>query len=199
MKHGFCRKMVLLKGFFDCSYIFLFSIRCVKLAQVFLLYAVFTVPHELNPFALRNKKCFYDLLFRAVKETILELAANPKRLGADIGVVAVLHTWGQALTDHPHIHCIVTGGGYNQAVRRWKPCSNGFPLSSCLKNAHLPFAQAPNSPPKQLSADGGNFIKPIPHGLCQLPAALFNTAHPKRFRDEIMLLSLRIDRLVLGD
>jgi len=100
--------------------------RLQELLPIGYFHAVFTVPHELNPFALRNKKCFYDLMFRAVKETLLELAANPKRLGADIGVVSVLHTWGQTLMDHPHIHCIVTGGGYDQNKRRWKPCSNGF-------------------------------------------------------------------------
>jgi predicted Zn-ribbon and HTH transcriptional regulator len=100
--------------------------RLRELLPVGYFHVVFTVPHELNPFALRNKKCFYDLLFRAVKETMLELAANPKRLGADIGVVAVLHTWGQALTDHPHIHCIVPGGGYDQTSKRWKPCLNAF-------------------------------------------------------------------------
>ena len=100
--------------------------RLQELLPVGYFHVVFTVPHELNPFALRNKKCFYDLLFRAVKETMLELAANPKRLGADIGVVAVLHTWGQALTDHPHIHCIVPGGGYDQSSKRWKPCRNAF-------------------------------------------------------------------------
>jgi hypothetical protein len=100
--------------------------RLQELLPIGYFHAVFTIPHELNPFALRNKKCFYDLMFRAVKETLLELAANSKRLGADIGVVAVLHTWGQTLTDHPHIHCIVTGGGYDQSAQRWKPCSNGF-------------------------------------------------------------------------
>jgi hypothetical protein len=97
-----------------------------ELLPVGYFHVVFTVPHELNPVALRNKKCFYDLMFRAVKETMLELAANPKRLGADIGIVAVLHTWGQTLTDHPHIHCIVPGGGYDQTSMRWKPCRNGF-------------------------------------------------------------------------
>jgi hypothetical protein len=100
--------------------------RLQELLPIGYFHAVFTIPHELNPFALRNKQRFYDLMFRAVKETLLELAANPKRLGADIGVVAVLHTWGQNLMDHPHIHCIVTGGGYNTSARRWKPCSNGF-------------------------------------------------------------------------
>jgi hypothetical protein len=100
--------------------------RLQELLPIGYFHAVFTIPHELNPFALRNKQHFYDLMFRAVKETLLELAANPKRLGADIGVVAVLHTWGQTLMDHPHIHCIVTGGGFDQCAERWKPCSNGF-------------------------------------------------------------------------
>jgi predicted Zn-ribbon and HTH transcriptional regulator len=100
--------------------------RLQELLPVGYFHVVFTVPHELNPYALRNKKCFYDLMFRAVKETMLELADNPRRLGADIGIVAVLHTWGQTLTDHPHIHCIVPGGGYDQRTNRWKPCANAF-------------------------------------------------------------------------
>ena len=100
--------------------------RLGELLPIGYFHAVFTIPHELNPFALRHKKCFYDLMFRAVRETLLELAANSKRLGADIGVVAVLHTWGQTLVEHPHIHCIVTGGGFDQSAQRWKPCPNGF-------------------------------------------------------------------------
>jgi hypothetical protein len=74
-------------------------------------HAVFTVPAELNPFALRNKKAFYDLLHKSVAETMQELAADQKYLGADIGFISVLHTWGQNMMDHPHIHCIVPGGG----------------------------------------------------------------------------------------
>ena len=89
-------------------------------------HVVFTVPHRLNPFALRNKKVFYDLMFRAVKETLLQLAADSRRLGADIGFVTVLHTWGQNLCDHPHIHCIVPGGGYDEQRQRWKASGNGF-------------------------------------------------------------------------
>ena len=81
--------------------------RLAELLPVGYFHVVFTIPHELNPFALRNKKVFYNLMFRAVKETLMDLAGDPKRLGADIGFVTVLHTWGQNLADHPHIHCII--------------------------------------------------------------------------------------------
>jgi hypothetical protein len=86
---------------------------------------VFTLPHQLAPFALRNKAVFYALMFRAVKETLLTLAHDPKRLGATVGFVTVLHTWGQTLVDHPHIHCIIPGGGLTQS-QRWKPCEKKF-------------------------------------------------------------------------
>jgi hypothetical protein len=102
------------------------SDRLEELLPVGYFHAVFTIPSELNPFALRNKKVFYDLMFRAVKETILELGANEKHLGADMGFVAVLHTWGQTLVDHPHIHCIVPGGGFDPVAKRWKAATGGF-------------------------------------------------------------------------
>jgi hypothetical protein len=89
-------------------------------------HVVFTIPRQLNPFALRNKRVFYNLMFRAVKETILELSANTKYLGADMGFIAVLHTWGQTLTDHPHIHCIVPAGGYDSRHKRWKAVKGDF-------------------------------------------------------------------------
>ena len=102
------------------------SDRLDELLPVGYFHVVFTIPSELNGFALRNQKVFYDLLFRAVKETMLELAANPARLGADIGFVALLHTWGQTMMDHPHVHCIVPGGGYDAVRGRWKASRNGF-------------------------------------------------------------------------
>jgi hypothetical protein len=74
-------------------------------------HVVFSVPHELNVLALENPRCFYDLLFAAASATLLEVAANPKRLGADIGIIAILHTWGQNLLLHPHLHCVVPAGG----------------------------------------------------------------------------------------
>src|SRR6202030_3470877 len=70
-------------------------------------HVVFTVPHELNVLALENPRVFYDLLFTASAQTLLEIASDPKHLGAEIGVVAILHTWGQNLLLHPHIHCVI--------------------------------------------------------------------------------------------
>jgi len=100
--------------------------RIDELLPVGYYHAVFTIPHELNPFAVRNRAVFYRLHFRAVKETLLELAHDEKRLGGDIGIIAVLHTWGQNLMDHPHIHCIVPGGAIDEKRSKWKSCKNRF-------------------------------------------------------------------------
>jgi hypothetical protein len=100
--------------------------RLQEILPVGYFHVVFTIPQQLYPFALRNKKHFYNCMFRAVKETLLELAADPKRLNADIGFVCVLHTWGQSLVEHPHIHCIVPGGGFNAAANSWRAAQNGF-------------------------------------------------------------------------
>ena len=75
------------------------------------LHVVFTLPHRLVPLVLRNKKVLYDLLFRTSAETLLEVARNPRRLGAEIGFFSVLHTWSQKLSAHPHVHCVVPAGG----------------------------------------------------------------------------------------
>jgi len=82
-------------------------------------HVVFTVPHQLNVLALTSPAGFYDLLFSATAQTLLEVAANPKRLGADIGLLAILHTWGQNLLLHPHIHCLVPAGGLSPDRTRW--------------------------------------------------------------------------------
>jgi len=82
-------------------------------------HVVFTVPHELNVFALENPRLFYDLLFTASAQTLLEIASDPKHLGAEIGVIGILHTWGQNLLLHPHIHCVVPAGGLAPDHRRW--------------------------------------------------------------------------------
>lgn len=87
-------------------------------------HVVFTIPQELNPLALRNQKVMYDLLFRAASETLRELGDD--RLGGRIGVMAILHTWGQNLMDHPHIHCVVPGGGLSTDGHRWVSCRKGF-------------------------------------------------------------------------
>jgi hypothetical protein len=82
-------------------------------------HVVFTLPGALGPVARSNPRAVYGLLMRAAAQTLLEVAANPKHLGAEVGVLAVLHTWGQNLTLHPHVHCVVTGGGLSLDESRW--------------------------------------------------------------------------------
>lgn len=89
-------------------------------------HVVFTIPSELNPLVLMNQKVMYNILFRSVSETLTELAGNPKHLGARIGFIGILHTWGQNLMDHPHIHCVVTGGGLSSNENSWVSCRKGF-------------------------------------------------------------------------
>jgi hypothetical protein len=96
-------------------------------------HVVFTLPAELSPLALANPAAVYDLLLRSATATIRAVAANPKRLGATVGVLTVLHTWGQNLHHHPHVHCVVTGGGLScdaagklDAQPRWVACRPGF-------------------------------------------------------------------------
>src|SRR5271169_1509228 len=83
------------------------------------LHVVFTLPGRLAPLVLQNKKILYDLLFRTSAETLLEVARNPKRLGAEIGFFSVLHTWSQKLNIHPHVHCVVPAGGLSPDHTRW--------------------------------------------------------------------------------
>jgi hypothetical protein len=90
-----------------------------ELLDTHYFHVVFTVPHELNVLALENPRLFYDLLFTASAQTLLEIASDPKHLGAEIGVIGILHTWGQNLLLHPHIHCVVPGGGFSPDHGRW--------------------------------------------------------------------------------
>jgi Putative transposase/Transposase zinc-binding domain len=89
-------------------------------------HVVFTLPSALGPLALANPRVVYGLLMRAAAKTLLEVAANPKHLGAEVGVLAVLHTWGQNLALHPHVHCVVTGGGLTPDGSRWVVGRNDF-------------------------------------------------------------------------
>jgi hypothetical protein len=89
-------------------------------------HVVFTIPHELAGIALQNKRLVYDLLFQASAETLGTIARDPKHLGAEIGVLSVLHTWGQTLEHHPHVHCLVPGGGLSPDGTRWIACRPGF-------------------------------------------------------------------------
>jgi hypothetical protein len=100
--------------------------RAEDLLPVEYFHVVFTLPAEIAQIAYWNKKAVYDLLFRASAETVMTIAADPKRLGARIGMTAVLHTWGSALTHHPHIHMIVPGGGLSPDGNRWVACKPGF-------------------------------------------------------------------------
>jgi len=93
--------------------------RQAELLPVPYFHVVFTVPEEIRPLALQNKRVVYGILFRAAAETLREVAANPKHLGAEIGILAVLHTWGQNLMHHPHVHCVVTGGGLAPDRSHW--------------------------------------------------------------------------------
>jgi hypothetical protein len=90
------------------------------------VHVVFTLPHELAPLALQNKRVVYDLLFRISAETLLEIARDPQHLGADIGFFSVLHSWNQKLEHHPHIHCVVPAGGLSSDRTRWIPSQEKF-------------------------------------------------------------------------
>ena len=100
--------------------------RAEDLLPVEYFHVVFTLPAEIARIALWNKRALYGLLFKASAETVATIAADPKRLGAKVGMTSVLHTWGSALTHHPHIHMIVPGGGVSPDGTRWIGCKPGF-------------------------------------------------------------------------
>ena len=116
--------------------------REVELLPVGYFHLVFTLPTEIADLAYQNKAVVYDLLFKASSETLLTIAADPKHLGARIGLTAVLHTWGSAMTHHPHIHMIVPGGGLSP---RWRHLG-------CL--------------PARLSPAGARALTPVPAAVC---------------------------------
>ena len=100
--------------------------RQADLLDVEYFHVVFTVPATVAAIAYQNKAVVYGLLFRATAETLRTIAADPKHLDADIGFFAVLHTWGQTLVHHPHLHCVVPGGGLSHDGTRWIGCRPGF-------------------------------------------------------------------------
>lgn len=100
--------------------------RAKELLPVPYCHVVFTLPQQLAPLALQNQRVCYSLLFRAVSETLQEIAADPRHLGAKIGVLAVLHTWSQTLIHHPHVHCIAPAGGLSSDRTRWIGCRPNF-------------------------------------------------------------------------
>ena len=102
--------------------------RMKELLPVGYYHLVFTLPHELGPLCLPNTKAVYGLLFKAVSETVLELIRDVKHLGADTGLICVLHTWGQNMKEHPHLHCIMPAGGLSFDRGHWVhiPDKNNF-------------------------------------------------------------------------
>ncbi len=100
--------------------------RQAELLPVAYYHVVFTLPVPIADIACHNKAVIYDILFRAAAETLITIAADPKHLGARIGLTSVLHTWGSALTHHPHLHCSVPGGGLSPNGERWVSCRPGF-------------------------------------------------------------------------
>lgn len=100
--------------------------RQADLLPVPYFHVVFTLPAPIAAIAFQNKAAVYDLLFKAAAETLQTIAGDPKHLGARIGLIAVLHTWGSALIHHPHVHCIVPGGGLSADGQRWVACRKGF-------------------------------------------------------------------------
>jgi hypothetical protein len=120
--------------------------RAKELLPVEYFHVVFTLPDDLAPIGLQNPRIVYNLLFQATAKTMLQLAADPKHLGADIGFLAVLHTWGQNLHLHPHLHCVVPGGGLAPDGSRWVSCRPGFflpvrVLSRLFRGKFLAFFQ----------------------------------------------------------
>jgi hypothetical protein len=100
--------------------------RQAELLDCEYFHVVFTMPEEIAAIAYQNKEVLYRILFRATAETLRNIAADPKHLGAEIGFFAVLHSWGSNLLHHPHLHCVVPGGGLSSDGNRWVPCKKGF-------------------------------------------------------------------------
>jgi hypothetical protein len=120
--------------------------RQAELLDTEYFHVVFTMPEEIAAIAYQNKKVVYDILFRATSETLRTIAADPKHLGAEIGFFAVLHSWGQNLLFHPHLHCVVPGGGLSPDGGRWVSCRPGFflpvrVLSRLFRRVFLEFLQ----------------------------------------------------------
>ena len=122
--------------------------QCADLLDIGYWHVVFTLPHQINPVAQGNPALIYRLLFRAASQTLLEFGRNPRWLGAELGITMVLHTWGQNLGQHIHVHCIVTDGGLSPDGQRWlTPARKGFlfptaALSKVFRGKYLDFLGA---------------------------------------------------------
>jgi hypothetical protein len=142
-------------------------------------HVVFTLPAPISAIAYTNKEMIYGLLFDIAAETLRTIAADPKHLGARIGTTLVLHTWGSALTHHPHVHGIVPGGGLAPDADRWVPCKPGFFLSVRVLSRLFDAASSKNL--QNLHRDGqlkffGEHVdladpSPSPTGSCRCVSA----------------------------
>lgn len=126
-------------------------------------HVVFTVPEEIAAIAFHNKEVVYGILFRAMAKTLLTIAADPKHLGAEIGFFAVLHSWGQNLLFHPHLHCVVPGGGLSPDDQRWIRCRRGFFLPVRVLSRSLRVTERP-----RLAASGPMCATTAPQARPQL-------------------------------
>jgi hypothetical protein len=137
-------------------------------------HVIFTLTHELAPLALQNPRVVYGILFRAAAESLMELAADPKRLGVRLGFLAVLHTWNQRLEHHPHLHCVVPAGGLSADGQRWRaPRKLKFflpvkPLSRLFRGKFLFYLE-----------------EAFAAGRLEFYGQLRELAHPVRFQDWI--------------
>ncbi len=139
--------------------------QCADLLDIGYWHVVFTLPHELNPVAQGNPALVYRLLFKAASRTLLEFGRNPRWLGGEMGITMVLHTWGQNLGQHIHVHCIVTDGGLSPDGQRWlTPARKGFlfptaALSKVFRGKYLDFLGAAhrNGELRLKPAGGGEF------------------------------------------
>lgn len=153
--------------------------RSAELLPVAYFHVVFTLPHELSALVLQNKRPLYDLLFRTSAATLLEVARDPKHLGADIGLLSVLHTWGQNLQHHPHVHCVVPAGGLALEGSGWIATSPRFFLP--VRVLSRVFRGKFTAALKQL----------LLQGKLQFHGSLQEFARPERFRKFLRQLSTK--------
>lgn len=116
--------------------------QAAYLLDVPYFHIVFTLPQSVGPLALQNKRLLYGLLFRSAASAMLRMACDPRHLGAKIGFTAILHTWGQTLMHHPHLHCLVPAGGLSQCGQTWVPARQGFflpvrPLARLFRGCYM--------------------------------------------------------------
>jgi hypothetical protein len=151
--------------------------RMADLLPVEYFHVVFTLPEQLASLALQNKRVVYNILFATAAETLRTIAADPKHLGAEIGFLAVLHTWGQTLRHHPHLHCVVPGGGLSLDGSGWRSCRRSFflPVKVLSRLFRHLFLQALSSA--------------CNHGKLSFHGALVHLSHPRAFAS--LIASLR--------